>query len=86
MAADLVETYARSAQQYRLISKPQPFETPYEAKLSLPLNETMSPFKAYIIDVYLFAGSLLIIALCLLFAVGYHTFKLFGSKIKEKLD
>jgi hypothetical protein len=86
MAADLVETYARSAQQCRLTSKPQPFETPCEVKLFLPLDETMSPFRAYLIDVYLFTGSLLIVALCLIFNFGYYIFKLFVFKKREKLD
>jgi UDP:flavonoid glycosyltransferase YjiC (YdhE family) len=55
LAADLVETYAKSAQACRAYEKPQPFEIPCEMRPYLPLDNRINWFIANGFDVYLTA-------------------------------
>jgi hypothetical protein len=86
-AADLVETYARSAQVCRVLNPPKAFEIPCEVKPYLPLDRIINPLKANLIDVYTFAMALLISVFVLAsYLIYFVTKKALRVYKKEKAD
>jgi UDP:flavonoid glycosyltransferase YjiC (YdhE family) len=82
--ANLIETYAKSAKSCRGGSPQKPFEVPCELKPYIPLDRKISPLKAHLVDVYLFALAAAMLSIGFMLMGVYKIFMRVSSMSFEK--